>query len=232
MSSYVLINQGRHQLWETKWLLNYLLTFSTKYSSQNNHKNITVNSNINCVCVCSQNCMEFYPLFLATPWTCGMFFSEVAAVAGWIMYIFAQQIYFNGYIKSTKKRLFISWRKEYANKMDRKTIPKIWNVIFHNTRMTECYLVCRLSGFGFPLSLLSLTGIVSGVLHKYFHIHLWKFHSTSTTEHHTGHLFALQSGIFVCFKAYLKVMSKNAKSNKINPYLSFNPCYYWVVFHS
>lgn len=56
------------------------------------------------VCVCSQNCVEFYPLFLVTLWTCGMFFSEVIAAAGGLVYIVARQIYFNGYVKSAKKR--------------------------------------------------------------------------------------------------------------------------------
>ncbi|XP_075338229.1 microsomal glutathione S-transferase 2-like [Odontesthes bonariensis] len=105
-----------------------------------------------------QNCV-FYPFFLATLWSCGVFFSEVAVVAGGIIYIFARQIYFNGYIKSTKKRLSIS--------------------------LSYLALAALVA-----LSLLSLTGIVSGILHKYFHIQL-KFQPTSTTEHQIDHRFAL-----------------------------------------
>ncbi|XP_054879290.1 microsomal glutathione S-transferase 2 [Poeciliopsis prolifica] len=52
-----------------------------------------------------QNCVEFYPLFLVTLWTCGMFFSEVLAAATGLVYMAARQLYFNGYTKSTKKRL-------------------------------------------------------------------------------------------------------------------------------
>ncbi|XP_059202696.1 microsomal glutathione S-transferase 2 [Centropristis striata] len=52
-----------------------------------------------------QNCVEFYPLFLVTLWTCGVFFSEVPAAAGGLAYMIARQIYFNGYVKSTKKRI-------------------------------------------------------------------------------------------------------------------------------
>lgn len=57
------------------------------------------------LCVCSQNCVEFYPLFLVSLWTCGMFFSEVLAAATGLVYMAARQLYFNGYTQSTKKRL-------------------------------------------------------------------------------------------------------------------------------
>lgn len=56
------------------------------------------------LCVCSQNCVEFYPLFLVTFWTCGIFFNEAAAAGTGLLYMVARQIYFNGYIKSTRKR--------------------------------------------------------------------------------------------------------------------------------
>ncbi|KAM4621112.1 microsomal glutathione S-transferase 2 [Polymixia lowei] len=52
-----------------------------------------------------QNCVEFYPLFLVILWTCGTFFSEVTAAGGGIVYMVARQMYFNGYVNSTKKRL-------------------------------------------------------------------------------------------------------------------------------
>ncbi|XP_032411016.1 microsomal glutathione S-transferase 2-like [Xiphophorus hellerii] len=52
-----------------------------------------------------QNCVEFYPLFLVSLWTCGMFFSEVLAAATGLVYMAARQLYFNGYTQSTKKRL-------------------------------------------------------------------------------------------------------------------------------
>lgn len=52
-----------------------------------------------------QNCVEFYPLFLVTLWTSGMFFSEVLAAAAGLLYMVARQMYFEGYIKSTKKRI-------------------------------------------------------------------------------------------------------------------------------
>ncbi|KAM8732756.1 microsomal glutathione S-transferase 2 isoform 1-T1 [Acanthopagrus schlegelii] len=86
-----------------------------------------------------QNCVECYPVFLVTLWTCGMFFSEVTAAAGGLVYIIARQLYFNGYAKSTKKRL------------------------------PGFYLTLAVF---FTLSLLGLIGILRGILHKYFHIHL------------------------------------------------------------
>ncbi|GAA6233149.1 microsomal glutathione S-transferase 2 [Lates japonicus] len=86
-----------------------------------------------------QNCVECYPLFLVTLWTCGMFFSEVTAATGGLLYIIIRQIYFNGYVKSAKKRL------------------------------PGFYLTLAVF---FTLSLLALIGILSGILHKYFHIHL------------------------------------------------------------
>ncbi|XP_041800515.1 microsomal glutathione S-transferase 2 [Chelmon rostratus] len=86
-----------------------------------------------------QNCVECYPLFLVTLWASGMFFSEAIAAAGGLLYMIAREIYFNGYIKSTKKRL------------------------------PGFYLTLAI----FPtLSLLALIGILRGILHKYFHIHL------------------------------------------------------------
>ncbi|CAK6980283.1 microsomal glutathione S-transferase 2 [Scomber scombrus] len=86
-----------------------------------------------------QNCVECYPVFLVTLWTCGVFFSEVAAAGGGLMYIIARQIYFNGYVKSNKKRL-----------------PGFYLTI-------TVFVI---------LSLLGLTGILCGILHKYFNIHL------------------------------------------------------------
>lgn len=56
------------------------------------------------LCVRSQNCLEFYPVFLVTLWTSGMFFSEALAAAAGLLYVVARQMYFNGYIQSTKKR--------------------------------------------------------------------------------------------------------------------------------
>ncbi|XP_037635903.1 microsomal glutathione S-transferase 2 [Sebastes umbrosus] len=86
-----------------------------------------------------QNCVEFYPLFLVTLWTCGIFFSEETAAAGGLVYIIARQKYVNGYVKSTKKRL------------------------------PGFYLTLAVFA---TLSLLGLIGILRGILHKYFHIHL------------------------------------------------------------
>uniref|UniRef100_UPI0037E82688 microsomal glutathione S-transferase 2 n=1 Tax=Semicossyphus pulcher TaxID=241346 RepID=UPI0037E82688 len=86
-----------------------------------------------------QNCVEFYPLFLVTLWTCGLFFSEVTAAAGGLVYMIARQIYFNGYVRSSKKRL----RGFYV------TLAVIAT-----------------------LSLLAFIGILRGILHKYFDIHL------------------------------------------------------------
>lgn len=68
----------------------------------------SVNMHVVYVCIFRQNCVECYPVFLVTLWTCGMFFSEVTAAAGGLVYIIARQLYFNGYAKSTKKRLIIS----------------------------------------------------------------------------------------------------------------------------
>ncbi|XP_074530121.1 microsomal glutathione S-transferase 2 [Halichoeres trimaculatus] len=86
-----------------------------------------------------QNCVEFYPLFLVTMWTCGMFFSEETAAAGGLVYMIARQIYFTGYVRSSKKRL------------------------------PGFYLTLAVFA---ALSLLASFGILRGVGHHYFHIHL------------------------------------------------------------
>ncbi|CAJ1057897.1 microsomal glutathione S-transferase 2 [Xyrichtys novacula] len=86
-----------------------------------------------------QNCVEFYPLFLVTMWTCGMFFGEVTAAVGGLVYMIARHIYFNGYVKSSKKRL------------------------------PGFYLTLAVFAL---LSLLAFIGVLRGILHKYFHIHL------------------------------------------------------------
>uniref|UniRef100_A0A3Q4BQ02 Microsomal glutathione S-transferase 2 n=1 Tax=Mola mola TaxID=94237 RepID=A0A3Q4BQ02_MOLML len=46
-----------------------------------------------------QNCVECFPVFLVTLWTCGLFFCEVTDSIGGLLYILARQMYFNGYIK-------------------------------------------------------------------------------------------------------------------------------------
>nr|XP_046262120.1 microsomal glutathione S-transferase 2 isoform X2 [Scatophagus argus] len=86
-----------------------------------------------------QNCVECYPLFLVVMWTCGMFFSEVTAAAGGLVYIVARQIYFQGYVKSNESRL------------------------------PGFYLTLAVF---FTMSLLALIGILRGILHKYFDIHM------------------------------------------------------------
>ncbi|XP_071769717.1 microsomal glutathione S-transferase 2 [Centroberyx gerrardi] len=86
-----------------------------------------------------QNCVEFYPLFLLVLWTCGTFFSEVAAAGGGLVYTVARQMYFNGYVHSAKKR-----------------IPGFY---------------LSLAAL-FSLFLLSIIGVLRGILHKYSDIHL------------------------------------------------------------
>uniref|UniRef100_A0A8C6TN24 Microsomal glutathione S-transferase 2 n=1 Tax=Neogobius melanostomus TaxID=47308 RepID=A0A8C6TN24_9GOBI len=56
-----------------------------------------------------QNCVEFYMLFLVCMWSCGVFFSEPIAATGGLVYMIARLFYFNGYVKSTKKRLPGFW---------------------------------------------------------------------------------------------------------------------------
>ncbi|NXP11361.1 MGST2 transferase, partial [Thinocorus orbignyianus] len=52
-----------------------------------------------------QNCVEFYPVFLATLWTAGCFFNqELASLLG-VLYVFARYKYFHGYAQSVKGRL-------------------------------------------------------------------------------------------------------------------------------
>lgn len=51
-----------------------------------------------------QNCVEFYPIFLVCMWSCGVFFNEPIAAAGGLLYMIARLLYFNGYVKATKKR--------------------------------------------------------------------------------------------------------------------------------
>uniref|UniRef100_A0A3B4BFQ2 Uncharacterized protein n=1 Tax=Periophthalmus magnuspinnatus TaxID=409849 RepID=A0A3B4BFQ2_9GOBI len=56
-----------------------------------------------------QNCVEFYPLFLVSMWSCGVFFSEPIAAAGGLVFIVGRLLYFNGYIRETHKRLPGFW---------------------------------------------------------------------------------------------------------------------------
>lgn len=51
--------------------------------------------------------MEFYPVFLVSLWTCGVFFSEAAAAAAGLLYMLARHMYFTGYVTSAKNRFFI-----------------------------------------------------------------------------------------------------------------------------
>ncbi|XP_070818440.1 microsomal glutathione S-transferase 2 [Chaetodon trifascialis] len=86
-----------------------------------------------------QNCVECYPLFLVMIWTCGMFFNEMTAVVGGLVYMVARQIYFEGYIKSGEERLL------------------------------GFYLT--LGDFAI-MSLLTVIGLLRGILLKYFQIQL------------------------------------------------------------
>ncbi|XP_041638369.1 microsomal glutathione S-transferase 2 [Cheilinus undulatus] len=87
-----------------------------------------------------QNCVEFYPLFLVSMWTCGLFFNEATAAAGGLVYMIARLMYFNGYVAAGKKRL------------------------------PGFFLTLAVLG---ALFLLAFIGIMRGILHKYFHIHLF-----------------------------------------------------------
>ncbi|XP_029107569.1 microsomal glutathione S-transferase 2 isoform X3 [Scleropages formosus] len=53
----------------------------------------------------SQNCVEAYLPFLVTLWVSGLFFHEGLAALGGLVFIFARQMYFNGYVTSAKNRL-------------------------------------------------------------------------------------------------------------------------------
>ncbi|XP_018601685.1 microsomal glutathione S-transferase 2 isoform X2 [Scleropages formosus] len=52
-----------------------------------------------------QNCVEAYLPFLVTLWVSGLFFHEGLAALGGLVFIFARQMYFNGYVTSAKNRL-------------------------------------------------------------------------------------------------------------------------------
>ncbi|XP_056625474.1 microsomal glutathione S-transferase 2 [Triplophysa dalaica] len=52
-----------------------------------------------------QNSVEFYPIFLVVLWISGIFCNEVFAALGGLLYIVAREMYFNGYINESKKRL-------------------------------------------------------------------------------------------------------------------------------
>ncbi|XP_048826450.1 microsomal glutathione S-transferase 2 [Brienomyrus brachyistius] len=52
-----------------------------------------------------QDCVEIYPLFLVVLWISGSFFHEALAALGGLLFIFSRQMYFNGYVNSTKSRL-------------------------------------------------------------------------------------------------------------------------------
>ncbi|XDV37473.1 hypothetical protein PO909_007069 [Leuciscus waleckii] len=52
-----------------------------------------------------QNSVESYSVFLVVLWISGIFFNEVLAALGGIVYIVSREIYFTGYISESKKRL-------------------------------------------------------------------------------------------------------------------------------
>lgn len=52
-----------------------------------------------------QNCVEMYPVFLVALWSCAVFFNEMVAAGGGLLYMVARQIYFNGYVRAAKSRL-------------------------------------------------------------------------------------------------------------------------------
>ncbi|XP_043112848.1 microsomal glutathione S-transferase 2 [Puntigrus tetrazona] len=52
-----------------------------------------------------QNSVESYSIFLVVLWISGIFFSEVLAALGGLLYIVAREMYFTGYINESKKRL-------------------------------------------------------------------------------------------------------------------------------
>ncbi|XP_061188185.1 microsomal glutathione S-transferase 2-like [Saccostrea echinata] len=51
------------------------------------------------------NTLEFFPIFSTTLWMGGLFFHQVPAAIAGVVYIYARQKYFNGYIISVKDRL-------------------------------------------------------------------------------------------------------------------------------
>uniref|UniRef100_A0A8C8RDE9 Microsomal glutathione S-transferase 2 n=1 Tax=Pelusios castaneus TaxID=367368 RepID=A0A8C8RDE9_9SAUR len=52
-----------------------------------------------------QNCVEFYPIFLAALWIAGWFFSqELAALLG-LAYMYSRHKYFHGYAESVQGRI-------------------------------------------------------------------------------------------------------------------------------
>ncbi|XP_069832949.1 microsomal glutathione S-transferase 2-like [Dendropsophus ebraccatus] len=52
-----------------------------------------------------QNCVEFFPIFLAVLWIAGLFFYEEVAAALGVLYIFARHLYFKGYVTAAQGRL-------------------------------------------------------------------------------------------------------------------------------
>ncbi|XP_073676195.1 microsomal glutathione S-transferase 2 [Garra rufa] len=52
-----------------------------------------------------QNSVEMYSIFLVVMWISGIFFNEVLAALGGLVYIVGREMYFIGYIHESKKRL-------------------------------------------------------------------------------------------------------------------------------
>ncbi|CAH1776840.1 unnamed protein product [Owenia fusiformis] len=52
-----------------------------------------------------QNGLEFYPIFIVTMWISAIFLHQVPAALVGVLYIYARQNYFNGYIKDAKSRV-------------------------------------------------------------------------------------------------------------------------------
>ncbi|KAF6095410.1 microsomal glutathione S-transferase 2 [Phyllostomus discolor] len=56
-------------------------------------------------CSETQNCVEFYPIFLLTLWMAGWYFNQVFATCLGLVYIYARFQYFWGYSEAAKKRI-------------------------------------------------------------------------------------------------------------------------------
>lgn len=52
-----------------------------------------------------QNSVEFYAIFVVLLWISGIFFNEVLAALGGLVYIVGREMYFTGYISESKRRL-------------------------------------------------------------------------------------------------------------------------------
>ncbi|CAN0345682.1 microsomal glutathione S-transferase 2-like [Lampetra fluviatilis] len=89
--------------WQNAYFLQMVVKMRRKYNIK--HPFVTGNTELEIVYRANQNLQDYYPIFLVTMWTAGLFTSSAAAAFIGLMYIVARYKYFKGYMGTDNKRV-------------------------------------------------------------------------------------------------------------------------------